>query len=120
MKKQSLKLGTETGSFFNYLMGNTQSLPEVGKGATILYWSDRDAYEVLNVSADRRRVLIQAYKVKRIDNLGMSDQQEYAYDELAGIPEWIVFKYNSWRYENTGGKLNIIFGVKKQYYDFSF
>ena len=120
MGKQKLKLGTQTGSFFNYLMGNNQSVPKVGEGATILYWSDRDAYEVLNTSLDGKRVLIDKYREKRTDNLGMSDHQEYAYDELIGAPQWIVYKYNSWRYENTGGKLNIIFGVKQQYYDFSF
>lgn len=35
MKAQKLSL-KETGSFFNWMMGNNSSVPEVGKGATML------------------------------------------------------------------------------------
>jgi hypothetical protein len=47
--KQTRKVGV-AGGFFNQLMGNNSSVPVVGKGATILMYSDRDAYQVTWVS----------------------------------------------------------------------
>lgn len=123
-----MKLGTETGSFFNYLMGNSMSIPEVGKGATILHWTDRSAYFVDQVSADGKEVVIERAKAIRTDDYGMSDSQSYKYerDENAQ-PETLRFTYGKWRkvYTNWEGKretspVNIIFGTMKEYYDFSF
>lgn len=50
-KRQSRKVGV-AGSFQNQLMGNNSTTPEVGKGATILMYSDRHPYEVISVSDD--------------------------------------------------------------------
>ena len=49
IKKQSRKVGV-AGGFINQVMGNNSSTPVVGKGATILSYSDRHAYEVTSVS----------------------------------------------------------------------
>jgi len=51
MKKQSRKVGV-AGGFMNQMMGNNSSTPKVGEGATILFYSDREAYEVTWVSED--------------------------------------------------------------------
>ena len=123
-----MKLGTETGSFFNYLMGNSMSIPEVGKGATVLHWTDRSAYFVNEVSADGKEVVIERAKAVRTDNLGMSDCQDYKYERNPQAqPETIRFTYGKWRrvYINRDGKketspINIIFGTMREYYDFSF
>ena len=48
-QKRSLR---STGSFFNYLMANNSIIPVVGKGATILLYSDRKVAEVIEVSKD--------------------------------------------------------------------
>tara|TARA_R110000782_G_scaffold98188_8_gene183439 strand:- start:1464 stop:2027 length:564 start_codon:yes stop_codon:yes gene_type:complete len=48
-KQQSRKIGV-AGGFMNQLMGNNQSIPVIGEGATILHYSDRSAYEVIEVS----------------------------------------------------------------------
>ncbi len=99
-KIQKSTLGETTGSLMNYLMGNNKSIPEVGKGATILQWSDRHAYEVLSVENDGTRVKLQRYNSKRIDSNGMSDVQEYEYKELLQNSEIvIVWKFDSWRQE---------------------
>lgn len=170
------------GSLQNWLMGNNSSLPEVGKGATELSWSDRHAYEVIWVSEDRTECKIQRYKAERIDEYGMSEHQEYEYKELVGEPIHLVWrttcggawfrKINEIRFvpkwikevhEPTGNfsyfkslsqeefdfiypsdedskpsrvpmnvlkgvtksyvkyiKYNIIFGIKEEYYDYSF
>jgi len=123
-----MKLGKDTGSFFNHLMANSMSVPEVGKGATILHWSDRSAYFVNFVSADGKRVILERAKAVRTDENGMSDSQQYKYerDESAQIV-LIVFRHGKWREVSTGwdGKTNynpvrILFGTMQEYYDYSF
>lgn len=165
---QTMKAGKDTGSFFNFLMGNNATVPVVGKGATILHWSDRTAYEVTWVSDNGKSVKIRKYLAERTDNLGMSDSQDYEYKELIGSEIEIVWRHGAWRrkYErmefepaflleydrqpqtherwceyflplrNEDGtyklvegktylkvsyeKVNIIFGVLLEYYDYSF
>jgi len=51
MKKQTRKVGV-AGGFINQMMGNNATEPRVGEGATILMYSDRHAYEVVDVSED--------------------------------------------------------------------
>ncbi len=174
-RQQKSKLGKTTGSLINYLMGNNTTLPEVGKGATVLSWSDRYAYEVMSVSKDLKTIIIQEYLPERIDKNGMSECQDYKYEKLNGRDETIVWRNNKWKTVNNviefedsyyldyetalreaktteekdnvretwikplynensflklvEGKtkakkkydpINIIFGVKQKYYDFSF
>ena len=104
------------------------SVPEVGKGATILHWSDRSAYFVNFVSADGKKVTLERAKAVRTDGNGMSESQQYKYerDETAQIVT-IVFRHGKWREVSTGwdGKTNynpvcIIFGTMQEYYDYSF
>ena len=123
-----MKLGKDTGSFFNYLMANSMSVPEVGKGATILHWTDRAAYFVNSVSEDGKTVEIERAKVIRVDNNGVGDTQDYKYERDPNAqPEIIKFRYGKWRrvYKEFGGKttyapINIIFGSMCEYYDYSF
>ena len=82
--KTKIKLGTQTGSFMNFMMGNNSTLPEVGKGATMLHWTDRTAYQVIKVSADKKEAVIQAYS-------------GYCADELTDIYETIVWRNGAWR-----------------------
>lgn len=156
--QKKLKPGVETGSFVNMMMSQNSTLPEVGKGATVLHWTDRSAYEVMAVSEDKKRVVVQQYHPKRIDGNGMSDSQEYEYKELNGFNEVVVWKWGAWRWEKevirfvnpptgyskehekyydqeTGrlrliegvtkkvkeySKVSILWGVKREYYDFTF
>jgi hypothetical protein len=53
--KQSKRVGV-AGSFINQMMGNNSSVPEVGKGATRLHYTDRSCYEVKAVSDDFKTV----------------------------------------------------------------
>lgn len=166
-KQKGMKVGG-AGGFFNQLMSHNSSVPEVGKGATILYYSDRHAYEVLEVNEKKKSCVIQRYEPERIDNLGMSDSQHYKYEKLSGDPIKLVWRWGSWKKEGyeyhfteealkkysdnynllhemfklKGGKytgafigseiegltkkhkyyetVNIIFGLKQEYYDFTF
>ena len=166
-KQKGMRVGG-AGGFFNQLMSNNDSVPVVGEGATELMYSDRHAFEVLEVDEKKKTCVIDQYKVKRTDKLGMSDSQDYEYKELAGNPTTLYWKWGAWRvkgksfvftdearekygefgqalhdaYEAGGGeyqgafissevegitkkktdwyKKRIIFGVKREYYDFSF
>jgi len=124
-----MKLGTQTGSLMNHLMANGTHKAQIGKGATILQWTDRHAYFVNFVSANGKRALIERAKAVRIDDNGMSDSQDYKYERMenADIRE-VVFKWGKWRmeytcpYENKKKyqPINIAWGVMQEYYDYSF
>jgi hypothetical protein len=58
-KQQSRKIGV-AGGFMNQLMGNNQSIPVIGEGATILHYSDRSAYEVIEVSPNGHSCVIRS------------------------------------------------------------
>ncbi len=63
MKRQTRRVGV-AGGFFNQLMGNNSTEPVVGKGCTILMYSDRDPYQVIDVSEDGNKCTIQAMNYK--------------------------------------------------------
>jgi len=160
-----LNLGTQTGSFFNHIYSHNAQGPVVDRGATVLHWTDRDAYEVHEVAENGKSAVIQKYKAKRLDKLGMSDSQAYEYKEFDGGKFTIYFKWGKWRtrgevitfidqvdfsnhqefhrkYIEAGGEyidcrmskvipgitktkvewhdIRIVFGIKQEYYDYSF
>jgi len=94
---QKSEAGKTTGSFFNYLMGNNQSIPVIGNGATLLLWSDRHAYEVIEVSLNGMECKLQRYDAKRLDKSGMSDCQEYSYDGFTNEVITLVYRQGVWR-----------------------
>lgn len=96
MKQQVSKLSAGTGSFINHLMANNATVPVVGAGATELLYSDRHAYEVIEVSADGKTVVIEACNAIRTDSNGMSDQQDYRY-EPNGQKTTLVWRNGAWR-----------------------
>lgn len=153
----ALKLGIETASLVNHIMSGAKGEPKVGEGATILQWTDRQAYEVLEVSDNGKRAIIQKYRRKRIDNNGMGECQNYEYKELEGGKLELIYKWGSWRikikmvdfvkgYEykpedakelfdennllkvvegktkltTSYDKVNIVWGIKDEYFDYGF
>ena len=89
--KQKRKVGV-AGGFINQMMGNNKSVPVVGEGMTELMYSDRHAWEVLEVLGDGSSCIVDQYKKKRSDNNGMSETQEYVYDELYGNPKKLTWR----------------------------
>lgn len=100
MKRQTVKLNGNTGSLVNYIYGNNATAPEVGKGATIMHFTDRSAVEVIEVSADGKTVILENLKATRVDKNGMSDNQEYSF-EPTGYRWPIVWRNGAWRREIT-------------------
>ncbi len=161
-KRQRAKIGV-AGSFFNQLMSNNASVPEVGKGATQMLYSDRYCYEVLEVSDDGKTVKMEVLDAKW-DNTkpGGQGHQNWIL-EPTGRFMTVSWRHNAWRqkgqkvmfteqYAETLGakfrgsedykkvfvdgemvvvegitelktewhKINILFGQKQYYYDWSF
>jgi len=75
-KRQTRKIGV-AGGFINQMMGNNNTLPVVGEGATILMYSDRCAYEVIEVSNDGMQCVIRKMDTTFVGS-GYGDEQ-YTY-----------------------------------------
>lgn len=115
-----LKAGTETGSLINHVLSyDTQEAPEVGMGATILKWTDRQACTIIKVS--KARITVQYDKVTRLDK-GMSDSQQYTYEPDPSGPTRVFAKTKrGWRELGGRGMGNqLLVGRRDHYHDFSF
>jgi hypothetical protein len=74
--RQKTKVGVD-GSLMNQLMGNNSTLPKVGEGATIMYYSDRDAYQVTWVSDCGTKCHINRAKMKWVGTSYGDEHYEY-------------------------------------------
>lgn len=98
MKTQLTQRRKLEGSFTNYLLGNNATEPKVGEGATLLYYSDRHAAEVLWVSDDKKTCKIREYKVKAKPGAGGMGHQEWDLISDENNPVWTLsYKYGAWR-----------------------
>lgn len=122
-KGNSMRLGTETGSLMNHVMGSTPATkPEPGMGATLLYWTDRHAATIVGVSKSGRVVGVQRDKATRIDSNGMSDMQDYSYErDATATVQWFSLRKNG-SYVEVGTKSGTRLGInyRREYYDHSF
>ena len=86
------------GSFTNYLMGNNSTTPEVGKGATLLSYSDRHPAEVLEVSADGKQCVIREMNHKAKPNSeGMGHQDWELTPNPNGYKRTLIYRNGAWR-----------------------
>ena len=101
----------------NKYYNGTQNNLAVGTLATIYYYSDRHAYEVVEVK-DQKHIKIRQLDAKRIDNNGMSDCQSYEYTsnknnriielELTRYGWKQVTRYNLDLYNNIKNRLGYV------------
>jgi len=75
-KRQTRKIGV-AGGFINQMMGNNSSEPKVNEGCTILSYSDRSAYEVIEVSEDKLSCVIRKLDTKNIGECYGDERYEY-------------------------------------------
>lgn len=127
-----LKLGTQTGSVVNHLHSRTTNpTPEIGMGATISYWTDREAGTVVLIEGSI--VVIRGVRAVRTDGLGMTDAQSYRYEEMLDGPTsfWKldakgryrrVSKNENGRWVYLDGKHgpHLSLGFRDAYHDYSF
>jgi hypothetical protein len=91
--KQKVKVGG-AGSFINQLMGNNSTLPKVGEGATIMYYSDREAYQVTWVSDCGTKCKINPAIMEYVGS-GYGDEK-YEYRGYRDCSEEVVWYRGSW------------------------
>ena len=113
------------GSLINAISGsNPDLIPEVGMGATILYWTDRRAATVIEVSKSGKQITVQYDKATRTDDHGMSDAQSYSYERNPNGATRVFTKRKNGQWIAKGDPLRggqrLGLGYRKEYYDFSF
>jgi len=96
VKKQKAKVGV-AGSFFNQLMSNNSSIPEVGKGATRMYYTDRDCYEVIEVSSDGKTVKLEILDAEWDKSLGGGQGHQNWILKPTGRFINVTWRQNAWR-----------------------
>lgn len=111
--RQKAKIGV-AGSFFNQLMANNASLPEVGKGATQLHYTDRTCYEVIEVSKDHKTVKLEILDAKAdpTKENGMGHQNWIL--EPTGQFITVVWRHNAWRVKSNVVKFTKEFREKAE------
>lgn len=98
VKRQKAKVGV-AGSFINQMMKNNSSLPEVGKGATRLHYSDRTCYEVIEVSKDGKTVKLEALDAVADKSAPLEQGHQNWILNPTGHFSTIVWRHNAWRFK---------------------
>lgn len=129
-----MNLGTETGSLINHVLSRYNASPVVGCGATFLGWTDRSPATVVEVFTRGafEYIGLKADDYKRIDNNGMSENQEYVYmpnnenptvyyRRKVGTAKWAGCYQDkeTGRWKNSGSG-SIVVGQRERYYDYCF
>ena len=125
-KVQKRKVGV-AGGFINQMMGNNSTEPVKGGGCTVLSYSDRHPYEVLEVSKDGNSCVIRAMDAKPLHN-GITECQDYEYSSNPNFTkEELVWneKKGCWGKmgiriggkRKTFSKISIVFGIMEKYWD---
>lgn len=111
------------GSFHNHLYANSRdSQPEIGMGATMLFYSDRHACTIVDVIG--KSVFVQQDFAKRTDSNGMSDAQSYEYTPNPNAPIREFTLRKNGKYITKGSSMKhgtqLAIGYRREYYDYSF
>lgn len=110
-----------TGSLINMLADSSvPTVPEVGQGATLIYWTDRTPATVVAIERNGRLIVVQEDTATRTDSNGMSDAQSYEYERNPNgrTHEATLRKDGSYRLK--GGQTRVALGARSKYHDFSF
>jgi hypothetical protein len=97
--------------------------PEVGMAATVIYWTDRAAATIVEVSPNGRTVKVTHDKATRTDTNGMSESQEYDYETDWLGPRTAYTLRKNGRWVRRGDSMNgqgLAIGYRRTYHDYSF
>jgi len=98
--RQKAKIGV-AGSFFNQLMSNNSSIPELGKGATEMHFTDRTCYEVIKVSKDKKEARLEILVAKYNPELPHDIGHQNWILEQSGRFITVIWKWNGWKTKRT-------------------
>ena len=119
-----MELGTQTNSLVNHFLSGTkgQPEPEVGMGATLLCWTDRQAHTIVEVLSPRR-IVVKRDNVKRTDSNGMSEDQSYTYETNNEATSEVYTKRKNGGWYKAGASMKdyqLRIGDRREYHDFGF
>ena len=120
----------KSGSLVNNLLASMSNAPQIGMGATLLSYTDRNPATVVGWDMVKAIVTVQEDDYKRIDKNGLSESQEYEYTQNTSNYK-VSFKWtkkgwvrvvfnpetNRWKQSPCGG---LYIGEREKYHDFSF
>ena len=128
-----MKLGTQTGSVMNHLYSRMtigEPAVYVGMGVTFLSWTDRSAGTIVEVNTKKNYIVATDDSYKRIDNNGMSEEQEYEYTSNPDgykryfrkdkNGQWRPMRFNENGRLVYSGSHGLRVGERDKYHDFSF
>jgi hypothetical protein len=130
-----LRLGTQTGSLINNIMSRSvigEPTPEIGMGATMLSWTDRNPATIVSVFNKGKTLYIGVKEdhAKRTDSNGFSESQsyEFSFDHQAMIQYYRKTAKGTWESAwinpETGrfvkGCGSVTIGQRGKYWDPSF
>jgi hypothetical protein len=110
------------GSLINAISGsNPELLPEVGQGATVLYWTDRRAATVIEVSPNGKTITVQFDRATSDGPFGSQDW-EYEADPNGATRVFTKRKNGQWvlKGDPLKGGQRLGLGYRNHYYDYSF
>ena len=130
-----LRLGTQTGSLINNIMSRAvigEPTPEIGMGATMLSWTDRNPATIVSVFTKGKTLYIGVKEddAVRTDNNGFSESQTYdfSFNPQGGMIYYRKNAKGTWEgcyiNQETGrfvkGHGSITIGQRSKYWDPSF
>lgn len=113
------------GSLNNLMLSNAESnTPEVGMGATQVWWTDRKAFTIVKVSADGKTVWATRDIVTRTDAGGPNNAQRYEFEtDWDGETDvYTLRKDGRWIRKGMSMKNGQVLsiGVRREFYDYGF
>ncbi len=110
-------LGTLTGNVTEFFAPGRWGKPEPGMGATLVMWTDTYPYTITRVSDSGKSFWMKEDRAIRTDSNGMSECQEYRYEQNPDAPEEMVrMTKNGWICRG----MIVRVGYRRKYYDYSF
>lgn len=99
-------------------------VPSIGTPVTLAWWSDNDPATIIAVSANGKRITVQADIATRVDGNGMSDCQTYEYERDPEGRTYVFSQRKNGRWYLIGQEMRSTpvchIGSRRKYYDFSF
>ena len=110
----------------NEILAKCSKHPQIGMGATILSYSDRNPATVIGYDMVKNIVTVRLDDYKRIDNNDCSESQEYEYYQNDKNPTYsfrwsdkgwteVVFNYNTNRWNKVKYYRCLCTGIRRRY-----
>lgn len=117
----------KNGSLINTLSGGPAKVePTIGMGATVIYWTDREAATITGITyyktgakaGEVKAIEVSVDKATRLDDHGMSDAQSYKFEPDPDGRKMVFGRKKDGTFGDSSRRLAV--GYRDKYYDYSF